>query len=355
MFSSCDREKVYFAASNTGDGFLNYFEEIFGADDRIYILKGGPGTGKSYFLNQAAKRAGQKGYECEYYLCSSDADSLDGVRIPELGIAIFDGTAPHAAEPKLPGARDNIINLGAFWDENALYERRNEIKALAKQKSSSYTEALLALKVCGQWMRYRMHLISKYVKTDCMQRATKRFLKRIRTEKGQVKVRPMHTFGMKSETILWTFSRNAETVLTVNSLYGVEYLYLKSILDAAKEQGIEVWYSPHPICPEYPEAIYFDAQKLLISAMPYEEGKKVGTRRFLDSTVLAEKGKLLRSLAKGMESMKKQAVESFADMRKHHFALETIYESTMDFALKEQYTEVFLSKLLDKKKIDKNF
>ena len=45
-------DQVYFAASNTGAGFVNYFDRIFLQDERVYILKGGPGTGKSYFLRQ---------------------------------------------------------------------------------------------------------------------------------------------------------------------------------------------------------------------------------------------------------------------------------------------------------------
>ena len=48
--------------------------------------------------------------------CSSDNNSLDGIVIPKLKIAILDGTA-HVVDPVFPGVVDEIINLGQFWDE----------------------------------------------------------------------------------------------------------------------------------------------------------------------------------------------------------------------------------------------
>ena len=39
-------DKRYFAAANTGKGFVSYYDEIFGKCKRIDIIKGGSGTGK---------------------------------------------------------------------------------------------------------------------------------------------------------------------------------------------------------------------------------------------------------------------------------------------------------------------
>ena len=46
----------YFAAANSYEGFISFFDNIFNSEkfDRIYVIKGGPGTGKTVmaiFLN----------------------------------------------------------------------------------------------------------------------------------------------------------------------------------------------------------------------------------------------------------------------------------------------------------------
>ena len=57
-------DKAYFAAANTKDGFYSYFDDIFfnPSIKRRYIIKGGPGTGKSSFMKRVALWAQKKGY-----------------------------------------------------------------------------------------------------------------------------------------------------------------------------------------------------------------------------------------------------------------------------------------------------
>ena len=79
--SSLINTAEYFGAANTSRGFENYFPNIFNPKkfDRIYIIKGGPGSGKSTIMKKIAKAAVQKGYEPILYRCSSDVQSLDGI------------------------------------------------------------------------------------------------------------------------------------------------------------------------------------------------------------------------------------------------------------------------------------
>ena len=338
-------QEVYFAATNSGQGFVHYFHEIFGLDDRIYILKGGPGTGKSYFLRQIQKACLEKGIDCECYLCSSDPDSLDGIRIPDLSVSVFDGTAPHAADTKLPGARENLINLGAFWREELLRLHREEITLKAEKKADAYRAALKSLGLAERCMAYRMQTLSPYIRKEKMEKAAERLLSRVATEKGMAKPRPVRTYGMKGQRCLDTLSRLAKSEYFLPPLYGVELIYLKTVLDKAKEKGFDVVYSPHPIDIEYPEALYFKESGVLFSVFSKISGKTMGLRRFLDSEIFLEKGKLLRYLMKTEGILTKEAEKEFAEMRKYHFALEEIYENTMDFAAKEGYTKQFLASL----------
>lgn len=88
----------YFIGANTSAGFVNYTDEILCGLDRVYIIKGGPGTGKSTLMKRFAAYAEEWGHTVERYFCSSDSDSLDGVVLRDAGTGIIDGTAPALAQ-----------------------------------------------------------------------------------------------------------------------------------------------------------------------------------------------------------------------------------------------------------------
>lgn len=145
------KEKHVFAGNNTSHGFFSYFNYTFNPDDanHIYILKGGPGVGKSSFMKKFVARIIKKGYEIEYIHCSSDNDSLDGILIPKLKVAFVDGTAPHTIDPKIPGVVDEIINLGIYLDNKKLEEDKREIMQINKRKSDTYKSAYRYLECAG--------------------------------------------------------------------------------------------------------------------------------------------------------------------------------------------------------------
>ena len=88
----------YFLGANAPSGFYSLYSELLPPETarRIYILKGGPGCGKSTLMRQVGARMEEEGLTPEYILCSGDPDSLDALILPTLGAAIVDGTAPHA-------------------------------------------------------------------------------------------------------------------------------------------------------------------------------------------------------------------------------------------------------------------
>lgn len=139
----------YFAAANSGEGFYSFFGEVFDRKqlDKIYLLRGGPGTGKSTLMKKIGKRAEAEGLSVHYVPCSSDIDSLDGVIIPEKSTAIFDATAPHSAEPSYPGAVEVTAELYPALSTIALCGKRDEIIAFsdtAKRETTAAGEYLSA-------------------------------------------------------------------------------------------------------------------------------------------------------------------------------------------------------------------
>lgn len=147
--------KHYFACSNTSKGFQNFFASNLKNLDKIYILKGGPGTGKSSLMKKIGSTMANKGLPVEYIHCSSDPNSLDGVIMRSLSIAIVDGTAPHVIEPTAPGAIEEYVNLGVAWDVEKLAKHKKEILFLESEISACYPKAYdcfaRALKIHDEW------------------------------------------------------------------------------------------------------------------------------------------------------------------------------------------------------------
>ena len=84
----------YFLGANSPSGFYSLYDHLLPPEraSRFYILKGGPGCGKSTLMRKVARRAEEAGETVEYTLCSGDPDSLDAILLPRLGVAIVDGT-----------------------------------------------------------------------------------------------------------------------------------------------------------------------------------------------------------------------------------------------------------------------
>ncbi len=137
--------KHYFPGSNTPEGFYSFYRQGLAKMERLFILKGGPGTGKSTLIRKLANDMIERGYDVELWQCSSDNDSLDGMLVPALKLAVVDGTAPHVVDPVCPGAIDEIINLGQHWDKAFLQQNRKELQTLNQEKAACFNAAYQGL------------------------------------------------------------------------------------------------------------------------------------------------------------------------------------------------------------------
>ncbi len=140
------RVRKFFPGANSAYGFYSLYGHLCGsATEKVFILKGGPGTGKSTLLRRIGETMRSDGFDVEYHYCSAAPHSLDGVVIPAAGVALLDGTAPHVVDPRYPGAVEQIVNLGAFWDESHLVKHRETIRALVDGIGLFYKQAYIYL------------------------------------------------------------------------------------------------------------------------------------------------------------------------------------------------------------------
>lgn len=135
-----------FPGAVTAQGFYSYYNYLIEPDaEHIFVIKGGPGVGKSTFMKKIGNSLVQLGYDIELHCCSSDNNSVDGLVIPKLNVALLDGTAPHVVDPKNPGAVDEIINLGEYWNAQQMHEAKAAIIQSNREVGRCFQRAYLAL------------------------------------------------------------------------------------------------------------------------------------------------------------------------------------------------------------------
>ena len=133
----------YFLGANTGSGFFSVYDDFCppGSGVFLWVLKGGPGCGKSSFMKAIGRAAEEKGLDVEYVLCSGDPDSVDGVYVPAWRTAYVDGTAPHVREVPFPGASGAYLDLGQFYRSEELAPQLPKLMALTARYRAHYARA----------------------------------------------------------------------------------------------------------------------------------------------------------------------------------------------------------------------
>lgn len=334
-----------FISMNSSEGFVSYFHEYLSPLSRVYILKGGPGTGKSSFLKYFGEKAEKTGHKVTYVLCSSDPDSLDGVIDETLLVGIFDGTSPHVLEPEFPGVRDEIINLGEFWNSEMLEKKKDKILSLCSEKSRAYRRAMEKLSFAGGMLLGEISEISKHFDKEAAIRAARMKIKKFGNG-NEGKSKNSHysasAFSMKGRIIPENQIGYKKILVTGHG--GSELLFMEIMKKALDEKHIGYRLSPHPLAPAFPDEITIDDEKTVIGI--YQSGRsRTDSAEFIGELSEDEKNELI-SLSGRRELFTVQALDSLGMMRDCHFSLEKIYSQAMDFGKKEACQESFAKKIL---------
>lgn len=144
----------YFLGANSSEGFCSFYDTLFRDPrvSRVWIIKGGAGNGKSTFMRAMGQTAAEQGAETESILCSSDPDSLDGVVIPAIGLAIVDGTAPHVVEPVICGLGSRYIDFSGCY-RKGMEAAREEIDKARTANQACYPKAYACLRAAAVLQR----------------------------------------------------------------------------------------------------------------------------------------------------------------------------------------------------------
>jgi len=328
-------EKRYFASANTEKGFVSYFDEIYGGLDRLYIIKGGPGTGKSSLIRNIADGAERKGYTIEYFYCSSDPLSLDGIIIEELNCGIIDGTLPHSYEPRYPGVRDVIINLGDNWNSEKLRMYTNEICEITDTKKILYNNVYNYLSAAGRVENELTVCNGRCLLKEKMNMAVQRLGRIWQRGKGYKRsIRPIESISHAGRIVYGTYNSLAENKFAVKDRYGIGCIFMDMLIDLAKEKGLMTVYSPSVLDPSAIKAIYFPEVKssFVICDDDSVDVRQINMDRFIDLDALRKNKQKNRFARRCLNSLYEGVQKGFDDIFALHSELEKYYTESMDFS-----------------------
>jgi len=342
--------REFYPGGNTSYGFYSFYDFIIDKDaTRIFCIKGGPGVGKSTFMKAIGQAMLEKGFDIELHNCSSDNNSIDGLVIPALKIALIDGTAPHIVDPKNPGAVDEIIHLGDFWNEEGIRANKSEVLSSNARVGRLFKIAYCSLKeakvVHDEWESYitesmdfaPVNKITRYVANEVFAGVEPDF--------SQV-AKARHLFG-SAITPQGAANKLNSILLEVKNVYILrgepgtgKSRFIGKMLDRAQEMGIdtEVYH-----CPLDPEKFDFLViPKLKVAFINGTDPLKVNLSKFttteIDFDQFLDPDKL-DTYEKEIDSCKERfweayhrGIEYISQAKKVHDEMEEYYIPNMNFA-----------------------
>ncbi len=342
---AAEAQVQFFLGANAPTGFYSLYDQLIDpaeAED-IYILKGGPGCGKSSLMKRVGGALEERGLAAEYIPCSGDPDSLDAVVFPSLKAAIVDGTAPHVVEPKYPGAVECYVNLGDCYDKAALARIKPEIISCMTGYKGCYTRAYRCLNAAAQISEDMRALLS----TPALEaKAAKRVkgilareVKKSGSEPGKAVQRFLGAITWKGPLCLFdTADALCRRIYELSDTYGLAHTMLTHLAAGAMAAGYDVIVCPALMAPDRIEHLLIPALSLgfvtSTPALPYGKRpyRRIRMDAMADPEALRRNRARLRFSRKVSAALVEEAVESLAQAKSMHDGLEALYNPHVDFA-----------------------
>lgn len=353
----------YFLGANTANGFYSLFDELYFPeyDGRLFIIKGGPGTGKSSVMKRIATEAENRGYKTERIYCSSDPSSLDGVIIPEIKTSVADGTSPHVIEPKYPGAVEQIVNFGDCWDRGFLRSKTESIIEKSFECSSYHKRCVRFLKAYSALLNDSLRLVEPHIESEKLSDFTERLCLREfenRSGKGESRVSFRFLSAVTPKGITFfeeTLKNKCDRVITIEDEYGVvSDRILRAVLKRAVKAGFDVTVCPcvtnpkkkidHLIIPEKRLCFVTENSAHLLS----EKGEKsILSKRFMNASEIKKHSARLSFNRRASLELLDEAVMSLVNAKSIHDELEKFYIDAMDFDLLNEKAQKLINEIFD--------
>lgn len=342
--SELKNQPMFFLGANSPGGFQSGFGSSFSVSGgwHTYIIKGGPGTGKSTLMKRVAEYFLNKGLRCHLCPCSSDPNSLDAVIFPDVKIVLLDGTAPHVVEPKYPGVCEEIINLGQCWDTKALIDNREVIIDLTKENKEFHKKAASYISAAGCVITDTADVASGSLHTEKAKQFAKRLSKKYIPRLKATGIEWRRYLGGVTPKGLIFLNRSLEKMVDTKIVVSDEFgaassVILGGIRDEALTLGHEIISCYCPMLPNTKvEHIIIPALRLAFCTSnrfhKIESTERVmHARRFMDMAKFHGERARVNFNRKAAFEFLNLAADTLSDAKAVHDKLEALYIKAMDY------------------------
>ncbi len=352
----------FFLGANSSHGFYSLYKELIDLKCAytVYILKSGPGSGKSTLMRKIEKRANSIGYATEKIYCSSDPDSLDAVVIPDIGVALVDGTSPHVVEPEYPIAVEQYINLGQFIDSKKIKERKEDIIECKATYSNFFPHVYRLTAAAAHIENEIFDIALGGISIDKLKKRITGIISRNFKAKGTgyiTKKRFLSAISPKGYISLLDependIENNFEHIYVLNDNFGTGHFLLSSITDACKAFNLSCTICLNPLIPERTEHIFIPELSLAFITSTKSHAytgryfRKIDLDSAIDKTVLKEKKNRLSLLLKLRNSILDDACSVMREAKLVHDKLESLYHPYIDFSALSDFSEALGNEIL---------
>lgn len=345
----------YFLGANTPAGFYSLFNQLYNPenDNIIYLIKGGPGTGKSSIMKKIASAAEHNGYSVDRIPCSSDPLSLDAIMIPELKISFADATSPHIINPIYPGICEHTVDLSLCWKKDKLKSNSDIIKKLTKENTAAHKKCIRFLKAASIVNEEITEILKPVYDYEKINRFTTRFIKTeiSHAEKGECKKIFLSAVTPLGIVIQYDTLFLTDNIITINDKYGYAgQLVINNIKEYCKSNNIK---RTECLCPLNPdkktEHIIFD-NSAVFSANTYHPmikkcSRTINSERFIIKEEYNKIKNRLNFLNKTKLELFSESIRSLEEAKALHDILESYYIAAMDFSMVSEITDNLIKEI----------
>lgn len=256
----------YFLSSQSGGGLVTYFRDVLRLQKRSYIIKGGTSQIRSKIIRNIGIELMDRGYDIEIAYGILNPDNLEGIIIPQLGLALISGDSEFQVK-----GYSKEIDLDQYQDQEKYLVYKSKIGDLSEQITVNFELAFVELHEVCRAFTEKCTLGTEVEERQALYITEKLLSSLFTLEEGKMN----HRFAqaLTSRGLINYFPRLIETSKNKYYLNGVKYIISSKILNlVAREavlKGLTVDVYHNFLDPQLIDLIILEEMGLAIASRPF--------------------------------------------------------------------------------------